>query len=432
MFSKHTGKASPAVNIATVFAAKEAERKHVTRTPELSHPLAVAYIALTVLIMCYSYLFKVWPILLFMALWGSAVLLKGLSVLRPSRDMFICLAMPLLCVLSTAWSGAAGKTLYLGTAFVALNMCVIIACRTVTFRALLYGMVIGVFLTLLLTVLNGRYALDHMTGTYALAGLFGSKNAVGLVSEIGILSAMALLLLPEGTRRKITYGLMPFLFFAYCLMLSRSGTSLISLLAATAVAVLALMVTKMPRTIRGPLLTIALLVMILGVSALLAMGGQEILLKSLGKDSTLTGRTDLWNTGLNVAWNRPLFGHGYSGFWVHGQPLAEQIWMKFFIAARSGFHFHSTYVQTFVDLGIAGLGLITLLVLANLVKSLRACLRHERSPEIIFLLALSVMFAVRSWVEVDFFLGPFGLGTFLFYMILPRLMLARKADQPRA
>jgi exopolysaccharide production protein ExoQ len=431
MFTKHTGNASPAVNVAQVFAAREAERTGVMHSAELSHPLAVTYIAITVLIMCYSWRFNVWPILLFLCIWGSALVFKGFTLLRPTRDMIACLSMPVLCVLSTLWSSAAGTTLYLGTAFIALNTCVIISCRCVPFRALIYGMILGVFLTLLLTVLNGRQALDHMTGTYALAGLFGSKNAVGLVSEIGMLSAMALLLLPEGIRKKTTYGLIPFLFFAYCLMLSRSGTSLISFFAACGVAMIALMATKMPSSIRGPLLAVALLATIVFLASFLAMGGQEILLKSLGKDGTLTGRTDLWNTGIKVGWEKPLFGHGYSGFWVHGQPLAEQIWMRFFIADRTGFHFHSTYVQTFVDLGFAGLSLIALLVLTNLLKCLRACLRREHSPEIIFLLALSVMFAVRSWVEVDFFLGPFGLGTFLFYMILPRLMRATKSTHPR-
>jgi exopolysaccharide production protein ExoQ len=425
MFTKHTGKPTPAVNVAQVFAATEAARKSAPRSPMLSHLLAVTYIAITVLIMCYSSRFNVWPILLFLALWGSTLLLKGFSLLRPSTDMFVCIAMPLLCVASTAWSGVAGTTLYLGTAFLTLNLCILISCRCVPFRSLLYGLIIGILIALLITVLNGRQAIDYMTGTSALAGLFGSKNAVGLVAEIGILSAATLLLMPEHIAKKICFGLVPFAFFAYCLLVSRSGTSLVSLLAALSVMALVLLVTMLPRNIRGLVLVASLLILMVSVAAMLSMGGQEWLLKSLGKNTTLTGRTELWEIGSHVGWKKPLFGHGYSAFWVHGQPLAEQLWAKFYIAERTGFHFHNIYVQAFVDLGFVGLGLIVLLVAFNLISSLRACLKNEHSPEIILLLALSVMFAVRSWVEVDFFLGPFGLGTFLFYMVLPRLSLHR-------
>jgi exopolysaccharide production protein ExoQ len=123
----------------------------------------------------------------------------------------------------------------------------------------------------------------------------------------------------------------------------------------------------------------------------------------------------------------PILGHGYSAFWVQGRPEAERYWAEFYIDIRSSFHFHSTFVQVFVDLGLAGIAMVVLLLLANIASGFAAAVRYGMRPEIFLALMFAFAFLIRAFVEVDFFVGPFGMGALLFYSLLPRLADMRRA-----
>lgn len=137
-------------------------------------------------------------------------------------------------------------------------------------------------------------------------------------------------------------------------------------------------------------------------------------LDMFGKEKTLTGRTDLWEFGFNFAQNSPILGIGYNAFWVRGRSEAEYLWEIFYIASRTGFHFHNLYIQTFVDLGIVGLGIVVLMQILFFIKSLRKVCIEGSSVQSIFLFGISSVLLSRSFVEVDI-LNPFGLGPLLFY-----------------
>ena len=73
------------------------------------------------------------------------------------------------------------------------------------------------------------------------------------------------------------------------------------------------------------------------------------LLHSLGKDDTLTGRTDLWDLVFPHLWQRPWLGYGYGVFW---DPFRYALWQS------SGWpapHPHNGYIQLVLDLGVVGL-----------------------------------------------------------------------------
>jgi O-antigen ligase len=51
----------------------------------------------------------------------------------------------------------------------------------------------------------------------------------------------------------------------------------------------------------------------------------DAVLEMIGKDPTLTGRTELWTWVLNAIAQRPLFGWGYLAFWSPDNPAAAEI-----------------------------------------------------------------------------------------------------------
>ncbi len=82
--------------------------------------------------------------------------------------------------------------------------------------------------------------------------------------------------------------------------------------------------------------------------------------RRLGKDSTLTGRTYLWQQGIEAAKASPLVGVGYQAYWVQGFSEAERLWEEFYIGSRAGFHFHNTFIEAVVETGLIGLILLTM------------------------------------------------------------------------
>jgi exopolysaccharide production protein ExoQ len=100
-------------------------------------------------------------------------------------------------------------------------------------------------------------------------------------------------------------------------------------------------------------LTIVAIIIILGTLSPFT-GGSTVgsFASSAGRDTTLTGRTQIWASLLPVAMQRPLLGRGFGGFWTTG--------------AREMFDIseaHSGYLDVLLDLGFSGILLISIFFL---------------------------------------------------------------------
>lgn len=76
------------------------------------------------------------------------------------------------------------------------------------------------------------------------------------------------------------------------------------------------------------------------------------ILEFLGRDPTLTGRTVLWQLGLDAWMQKPFFGWGYKGYFD-----SEDAKKISFIPGFHNYivpHFHQSFIQTLVDLGLPG------------------------------------------------------------------------------
>lgn len=390
--------------------------------PKIPDRFSVLYVALTIVIMSYSALFNVIPILIFFAIWLPHFYYKRIFALRPSWDMAISLFLPFLSFYSFFWSDYSGKSAYAGLEFIAMVICTTLISRLVTIPALLKGITLGIAVTMIMTLMNGTYGEDVFSSGYALVGLFGSKNEVGFISEIGIFVSLIILGARIPKHEKIAFGIIPLAICTVCFYMSKSSSSYASMAVILGVSAGGWMLARLPRSLRSLGLALGIFAAMTAVVIILASGFniQEKVLSGLGKDSTLTGRTYLWSEGIKIGQERPILGHGYSAFWVAGQPQAEKYWHEFYIPNPTGFHFHNLFIQAFVDLGIAGFLTVTLLLLMNCVLSLKRILLSGMQPEYALALGLSTMFLIRAMVEVDW-LGPFGIGPLLFFIILPIL-----------
>lgn len=177
-------------------------------------------------------------------------------------------------------------------------------------------------------------------------GIYNHKNALGSYMSLG---AIVFLLLASSSHkyRWCTWG--GFVLALSLIVLSNSKTALIVFLAFLILWPV-YRALRWRYTLRMPLLIFAVLLGA-GVSTWI-WSNADIVLGSLGRDVTLSGRTELWSLVLDKVWERPWLGYGYSGFWRGLQGESSYIWLMTgseVPAADNGF------LDLWLDLGLLGL-----------------------------------------------------------------------------
>jgi len=79
----------------------------------------------------------------------------------------------------------------------------------------------------------------------------------------------------------------------------------------------------------------------------------------LGRDMTLTGRTNIWADLLSVPINT-MFGTGYQSFWL--SPVVEDLWKKYDWHLNQA---HNGYLETYLNEGLVGLFLLMAMIIST-------------------------------------------------------------------
>ncbi len=402
---------------------EEQEKGSNKNFPQMPERRAIFFIAISALIMSFSSLVPVVPILAFYALWFPLIYYRNVFILRLTPSLLPLGLLSFLCVYSTFWSYDPGKSIYYGLEFASMLVCVIIAMRIVPSKCFLKGMIIGTSVVLLINLLSNNYSTVYATGKPALVGVFDQKNTVGIIAAIGLVLSFLYFFYTESLKEKICFSILPMFTGAICLYLSLSKTSLLAALGTLSVLGGMYIVTKFPRWLRGFVIPLA----IFGICTVaLFIFAFEIdiygfVLEKLEKDPTMTGRTWLWAQGIERALERPLTGYGYNAFWVRGQPDAELYWNVFDFEKEKGFSFHNIYIETFVQLGIVGLSIMIFFFISAFIKTFVSIIRHGMHLKTVLCLSIVTLFFIESLASVEL-LGPFGIQSFLFYFVFQTIL----------
>lgn len=263
--------------------------------------------------------------------------------------------VPILGILSIGWSPYTGAAIREGILLLLTAItCVVIAGRLTPLQMLRTIWIAGIFATI--------YSAPHMD-RFHIGGLYGSKNQFGaqmlfclLLSVITFLNEKEAPLL-----RLIALPFIPICFiFQY---MADSATSLIFAI----LGIIALVGVKVFWSPVSRVRSLAVLVLMgcMGIALILALMvwnmpqnqyvAQFLLL--VGKDTTLTGRTEIWHVAEFVSSQNPMFGVGLEGFWQPSTGLAQTLNELQFRDAGTKLTFHSAYWEVRVHLGLVGLGL---------------------------------------------------------------------------
>ena len=394
--------------------------------PDGNEAYAAMAVALSFFVFAYSFRFGQASILVYYALWLPLVAVDYRRVLGNYARYLWLFAFALFACLSVFWSQASGVTARAGIQYLSHVICALIAMRVVETRTLIRGGLIGTGLVLAYSLVFGVYHLDPLDGTYSFVGAFASKNQLGFYASLAVLFAFAALFLgvERGLWKVVAGG--SILIALYCLKASQSATSVLTTVAVVGLCV-ALRALEMLAPAHRKMLFLALAVLtVLSVIAGAYGGGYEMVLGAFGKDATLTGRTFLWQQGIEAAKDAPFAGIGYQAFWVQGFAEAERLWAAFFIATRTGFHFHNTFIAASVETGLIGCLLLSMVLVATLWGHLRRLLSVARDRDALVLFTIAALLAVRTFVEIDI-LNPYHVGSFLLYFAAGKLTDGRRS-----
>jgi O-antigen ligase len=266
----------------------------------------------------------------------------------------LILAWPILAIASAAWSLTPAVSAYhglqlLGTVLAGFAMRDSLGLVRIL-KILFLGLFCGQVLSILASVAVPRltYGLDG-----GWSGIYIHKNVLGSMMSLQLLCAACLFL--QGWRRLLTAT--GFLLAMALLLKSHSASSLVAGLVGLA-PLTAILAWRRGNLFVG---------FCLGITVAVVYGNQiaNSILNNLGKDATLTGRTILWQFGLDQFWREPFIGVGYQAYWE--SPLTTAPYLRFVIKQPLWF-FHNNFVDVAVAFGSLGLILLASGLVDTLAK----------------------------------------------------------------
>jgi exopolysaccharide production protein ExoQ len=212
-----------------------------------------------------------------------------------------------------------------------------------------------------------QYGINHDIHGGSWTGVFTQKNLLGkavIVAVIVFLAAKQVV--PRAARWTLFAGAL------WLLLLSDSRTSQIVLIAMLLLAPVYHIVRKKGLTVVIPTsLAFGLVLIAIGV---VAAANTDSLLIAMGRNPTLTGRTEIWKAIWTAITKQLLFGYGFDGFWSGIRGKSADVILTLGWVAK---HSHNGFLDVWLDLGIVGVTIFLAGYLDTLRRALRFLRRHR-------------------------------------------------------
>jgi exopolysaccharide production protein ExoQ len=270
-----------------------------------------------------------------------------------------------------------------------------------------------------LEVANG--AFHPSDGSYRLSGL-AHPNVHAIECAMVILSSLTAARLTPSHRRlywAVAAGATVLLFF------TRSRTAVLSVAAALACAAYFVMPRRKAVGIGVAIVAAALIIGVFvsnpldSAKSVLLLGRQQ----SQADVGSMTGRVQLWRELLTYVALRPLSGYGFDSFWSPTHTTSVSVSVGWVVP-----HPHTGYLDMTLSLGVIGLALFCVVLVAALRYALRR-LRIDRGD-----IEALYMFTLLVWVTVEMLaetiLPQTHYGAFLVMVLLAREALTAPSAVP--
>lgn len=290
------------------------------------------------------------------------------------------------------------------------------------------------FLLLPISVLFIKYFPDLgrtyniWTWTPMFCGITTTKNGLGMICLVYGMGCLWCFLTAYGgekgrerTRHMIAHGIV-LAAAAWLLWRCNSMTSIACLVLGGGLMAM----TSQTRIGRKPAIVhLTVLVIVCLSFTALFLGGGGAVLETMGRDATLTGRTDIWSIVLSVAAN-PLVGAGFESFWL-GDRL-EKVWQIFGLHINEA---HNGYLEVYLNLGWIGVAILAGLIVTGYRNVIRALRENQAASSL--RLAFFVSAILYSYSEAGFrMMSPIWTAFLLAIIAVPNFSAPEVEPEPQA
>ncbi|MET4697550.1 exopolysaccharide production protein ExoQ [Constrictibacter sp. MBR-5] len=338
-----------------------------------------------------SFLRLVWPPIYLGTLW--AITYRPRDIVLAARRNWLMMIVVGLCIASTVWSVDPAISLRraIALAFTTLFGLWLAVRFTPRERLLLLArtFVIIAIGSVLMALLLPRYGIMQEIHPGAWSGAFPQKNKLGQIMVYGAAVFTIVAVTMPDLRRRAIVGL------GLCIalvLLSTSMTSLLGLLLMGAAVLSATVLLRRPvlavLLIYGSLVSAAVLTISLALDA-------DAVFQMIGRDASMTGRTDIWGPLWERLSTRPWLGFGYSAFWHDPEGPAWAIRRAVQWDVPSA---HNGWVELWLDVGIGGVVLFGVGFLVATARAVAGAFR-EVGTETLWTLVFLTLFLLFSISE---------------------------------
>jgi exopolysaccharide production protein ExoQ len=334
-----------------------------------------------------------------------ALFVSGVQRIRSiQRGAILAIGITLLLFSSTAWSIAPDLSfrqslLYTSGVLSAIGIVLNVdGDEFMELLALICFLCATVSLVLLVT--TPRMALGEDGDFY---GIFSQKNGLGAAMTMGALASLHSLRARK-RRRAISA-----IFLGVITITAVKSSSATSYFAIFLFCFIDVMIALMQKGGGARILGLIGSVVSLAVVTTLIFF-QDSTLELLGKDPTLTGRTDLWAMVIPDIYQRPLLGWGYMAFWSSDSPAAKEI------SDALGWHVpqaHNGILEILLNIGLIGTAFFLFLWGRNVGLAFQCMkIRYETMAITCLLSCVGLVFAGFTEVVLVYY----GTSTAVFFV----------------
>lgn len=364
----------------------------------------------------------------YVGIYGIAFLLVATQLQRfiylSSREPLLLLLVG-FALISVLWSAAPDVTLrrsiaLMGTTLFGAYFALRFSLRE-QLQLLAWALGLAALFSLVFALALPGYGTMSDSRGDALQGIYHQKNVLGRNMALGAV-VFALLALGSREYRWFKWGLFALSFVL--LLLSGAKTALVIMLT-IAILLPFYRALREAYTITVPILVGG----VLAGSGVLVwfLDNLDNTFAVLGRDTSLTGRTDLWPAVIDMIAERPWLGYGYNAFWLGWEGKSAQVWLTLAPSSTSSdytpTHAHNGILDLWLDLGFLGVFLFVVVFVLTLGRAVRL-IRSTRTIEGAWPLAYLTFMLLSSITY------PIGLERNSIWWVLYVAIVVNLAAQP--
>ena len=235
----------------------------------------------------------------------------------------------------------------------------------------------------------GRHVGDVHDGAWR--GILGIKNLLaGEMARAHVV--FAALLFFDGMKKKIWL-----LGWAGSLLLILGTTSKTALLATIIAYAILVIYFIARRSVTATLIAVWMTVTGFSLVYFLLTNAADELVGVIGRDLTLTGRTDIWDAALEMIAIRPWTGFGYGAFWVN---VAGPSALVRDLVGWEVPNAHNAWIEAAIGMGYPGMIMLAVTFILSLIKASWLMLR-EHGPWMFILLVQFMLYSFSESVLLE-------------------------------